>query len=91
MHGIPVITTDVGDSKAFALDHRWLVETGSESSLTAALNAFAALSPEERRMLASSSRERAVMEFDLAQVAYKYTSAYRRFSRPDMEKLGTPS
>lgn len=80
MHGVPVITSDVGGAKAFATTDQWLVEPGSESQLSEAMDAFAELSPEERSKLSAQSRERALSEFDIHRVAERYTSLYRSFS-----------
>lgn len=81
MHGVPVITTDVGGASAFTMDERWLVKPGSELALAKAFDDFASLSSKDRDDLSRRSREKALKEFDLAQVAVKYSKAYRQFSR----------
>ncbi|MBD7996068.1 glycosyltransferase [Arthrobacter sp. Sa2CUA1] len=77
MHGIPVITTDVGDAHKFPGDSRWVVEPRSAMQMADAMNAFASLSSKEREVLSADSRERALAEFDLEKVAATYTLLYR--------------
>lgn len=77
MHGVPVITTDVGDATSFALDENLIVAPDSVSELTAAMNFYAHLSPDERIRISSASRQKALVEFDVKITAARYLDVYR--------------
>lgn len=76
MHGIPVITTDVGDCSIFALDDALLVRPESVAELTSAMNHFAELSPSEKALLAERSRQRGLEKFDIRETAAAYEAIY---------------
>lgn len=78
MRAVPVITTDVGGSHAFALRSALLVEPGSVADLARAMNWYAHLSPAERRVLSFESRSKAIKEFDIRKAAVEYEMVYRR-------------
>ncbi len=90
MHGVPVITTDVGGAKAFAMDERWVVQPGSVALLENAMNNFAEVSVQERAELSEKSRRRALSDFDLSEVAAKYEALYLEFptGRVDYSGIG---
>lgn len=77
MHGIPVITTDVGDARAFALNENLVASPSSVSELRASLDFYAELTPKERLAISTLSRQKALQEFDIAKTASLYVDVYR--------------
>lgn len=77
MHGIPVITTDVGDAGSFALRKELLVAPRSPGELAMAMNYYAGLRPEDRMVLSDESRRKAVEQFDIRITARRYADVYR--------------
>lgn len=76
MHGVPVITTDVGGAGAFALRKEMLVRVGSVSELATAMNYLAELSVAERVTLSNESREKAERLFDIKITSAAYREVY---------------
>jgi glycosyltransferase involved in cell wall biosynthesis len=76
MHGVPVITTDVGGAKAFALRKQLLVEPGSVTELANAMNYFAQLSAIQRTQLSDESRQKALDQFDIRLTGRAYEAVY---------------
>lgn len=77
MHGIPVITTDVGGCRIFALREELLIQPGSVAALTRAMNYFAELPPNERNNLSVESRQLGLDKFDIRVTASAYCDVYR--------------
>lgn len=74
--GIPVITTDVGESKIFAFDNSFVVRPGDAAELAAAMSRFAELSPSERQNMSNAVRARALTKFDPRELVSRYRSVY---------------
>lgn len=76
MHGVPVITTDVGDARSFALHENLVAAADSVPALTASMDFYAKITPQERLHIATQSREKALREFDIRKTASLYLGVY---------------
>ncbi|WP_461187572.1 glycosyltransferase [Arthrobacter sp. Z4-13] len=76
MHGVPVITTDVGGASSFALRSDMLVSPKSVGALARAMNCYAEMQPHERAKLSQESRCKALKQFDIGISARAYTEVY---------------
>jgi glycosyltransferase involved in cell wall biosynthesis len=74
--GIPVITTDVGGSRAFASVPEHVVAPGSSEELTAALLSLLTAAPDVRMRWSQDSRAKAASEFSVATMSIKYRQVY---------------
>ncbi|MGK3711164.1 glycosyltransferase [Arthrobacter sp. IK3] len=75
--GVPVITTDVGQSRAFVADPSHLVPPGDAHRLFEAMRRFADLGHERRSSLSQLVRSRAEAEFSPKKAAEKYQAVYK--------------
>lgn len=76
-HGVPVITTDVGNCSHFVDDRRFLVAPGDPDSMRNALSTYAALSDDARAQLSQQARARALRDYDAHAVAERYRTLFR--------------
>jgi glycosyltransferase involved in cell wall biosynthesis len=74
--GIPVITTDVGGSRAFASAPEHVVAPGSSDQLAAALVDLLTAAPDMRMHWSEESRARAAGEFSVATASIEYRKVY---------------
>lgn len=75
--GIPVITTDVGESRVFAFDDSYVVTPNDEVALAAAMKRYAGLSLADRERMSIAVRDRAVTEFDPGKLVARYRAVYQ--------------
>ena len=75
--GVPVATTDVGDSARMVGEAGAVVPPRDPGALAAALRRLAGLSPEARDRLGEVARERARTHFSLDAMADGYEAVYR--------------
>jgi glycosyltransferase involved in cell wall biosynthesis len=75
-HGVPVITTDIGETATFALVPEHLVPPGSPELLAEAITDFLLLPPDRRLQLSHDARAKAVSEFSVSRVVEKYDAVY---------------
>jgi glycosyltransferase involved in cell wall biosynthesis len=64
--GLPVITSDVGDSAWLVDDSRWVFEAGDPSALAEKMRTFLALSPDLRSSLGQTNRQRIEQHFTIS-------------------------
>lgn len=74
--GIPVIATDVGESRIFAFDDSYVVPPGDARALAAAMNRYAALEDTERESMSEAIRARALRDFDPHKLVARYRQIY---------------
>ncbi len=70
--GVPCVVTDVGDSSYIVGETGIVVSPRSPAALRAGWERILVLSPEERRLLGQSARERVQSEFSLGTVVMRY-------------------
>lgn len=75
--GVPVITTDVGQSREFIADPSHLVPPGDAQRLFEAMRSFAELGQECRSDFSQRVRSRAEAEFSPKKATEKYRAVYR--------------
>lgn len=75
--GVPVITTDVGQSREFIADPSYLVPPGDAQRLFEAMRSFAELGQECRSDFSQRVRSRAEAEFSPKKATEKYRAVYR--------------
>ncbi|WP_112235382.1 glycosyltransferase [Kocuria sp. BT304] len=74
--GVPVITTDTGDTRVLAVSPAAVVPVSDPAALGAALNGFLELAPAQRERLRRLSWQRARDEFDIRGTARRYRELY---------------
>lgn len=74
--GVPVIATDVGQSREFVASQTHIVHPGDPKALLLALQHFAGLDVDQRRVLSQRVRTRAEADFSPTTAANKYRSVY---------------
>ena len=75
-HGVPVLTTDVGDCRELVVDTSLLVEPRNPDALAEALSWFYGRTELERNALASQARQLASEKFDARLTARSYDAIY---------------
>lgn len=74
--GVPVVTTDVGDSKDLVADHERVVPPSNPSALSAAIQRMLDLPEEERLSLGERDRRRISTRFSRAAMVDSYERLY---------------
>ena len=74
--GIPVITTNVGESRVFAFDESYVVRPGDSDELAAAMIKFISLTSEEKLTASEGLRRRALRDFNPRDLVAKYRTVY---------------
>lgn len=80
LSGVPVVATDVGDTRRAAGPRSAVVPPGDADAVARALEALAALAPEARRTRAEEDRAWAKAEFDLPKSVELYTSLWEELA-----------
>ena len=78
--GLPVITTDLGDSARAVADSRMLARPADTKDLARAIRLFVELSESERAELSKASRGLATANFDIADTVAAYDRLYDQVS-----------
>lgn len=73
-HGMPVVTTDVGDAATIVGDTGWVVPSRDPVAMAGAMRAVLSLSPEDYARMARAARERIRREYELHAIDEKYRS-----------------
>lgn len=76
-HGIPVITTNVGDAATFAVAPEHVVPPRSPALLADAISTFLSLDHERRLQFSVNARAKAVSEFSVTRTVDSYDDVYR--------------
>lgn len=75
--GLPVIGTDIGDTRDVVGECGTIVEPGDPARLADAMLSFAALAPSARRLVGEAARDRIARNFSIESVAARYAKLYR--------------
>lgn len=78
--GVPVVATDVGDTREITGGLAFLVPPGEVSPLAVALEQMATASEEERRARGRAGRMRIEQHYSLEDVVERYAAAYRELA-----------
>lgn len=76
--GMPVLTTDVGDSAKLAASPALVAKPGSAEGIVGGLVAYAGMTPEERKALSKSSHDIAAESFSIEYAAKQYANVYEQ-------------
>jgi glycosyltransferase involved in cell wall biosynthesis len=79
-HGLPVISTDVGDSVRAVADHRMLARPADTHDLARAIQLFVEFGEPDRIELSRASRSLAVANFDITHTVAAYNRLYDRIT-----------
>jgi glycosyltransferase involved in cell wall biosynthesis len=82
-HGLPVITTDVGDCARLAVDARLLVKPKDSAGLAESLRLVTGGSPRDAHRFSALARRLAEREFDARSAAATYLGIYRGLAGPE--------
>ncbi|HSL22711.1 MAG TPA: glycosyltransferase [Vicinamibacterales bacterium] len=74
--GVPVVTTDAGDSARVVGDTAAVVPPRDPAALAAAVLRILSLSPEERRAMGRRARERLMRQYSLDHIVRRYEELY---------------
>ena len=74
--GVPVVATDVGESRSSVGDSGLVVPPEDAPALGAAIGELIALEPDARRRLGASGRERMLRNYGIAAIAARYRRLY---------------
>jgi glycosyltransferase involved in cell wall biosynthesis len=78
LHGVPVVATDVGESRNIVGDDRWIVAPKEPLALERALLALLALPADDRERVAAAGRDRVLREFGLAAMATAFQELHEQ-------------
>jgi glycosyltransferase involved in cell wall biosynthesis len=84
-HGVPCISTRVGDAEQVIGDTGYSVPPGDYQALADAIQAVAGMSKPERQQLGLRARARAVEHFDMGAVRQSYQQLYTRVAAGQQE------
>jgi glycosyltransferase involved in cell wall biosynthesis len=85
--GVPVVATDVGESRLIVGDAGITVLPGNATALGVAIGELIAMEPDARRRLGALGRECMAREYSIAAIASRYRELYRKILSP---KAGQP-
>ncbi len=74
--GVPVVVTDVGESKVVVGDPSWVVQPDDPAALAAAIQCMVALTPDQRQELGVRNRRRIIANYNINAVALQYASVW---------------
>jgi glycosyltransferase involved in cell wall biosynthesis len=81
-HGVPVITSDIGNCRQFADDARFVVAPGDRAALATAMLQYARMSDTDRSALSHTARSRAETLYRPDRVAASYRAQFAELVHP---------
>lgn len=78
--GVPVVTTDIGDSARIAGDEGRVVPPGDADALGRAIGELIAAGPEARARLGAAARARMARDYGIEAIARRWTELYARLA-----------
>lgn len=77
--GVPVITTDIGDSASIVGRHGIVVPPGDTQAMANAIVSLASMSPGKRARMGEAGRKRIVENFSISRIAARYRDLYQSY------------